>query len=413
MHPLRNLISSCSAFNCVIISEIMIKNVHLKELLLGAFLLFVPTASFSYSSDAGPVFFIGEDIVHPQGAVLAVNEINQRSYSGGLGLSGEKQELMLNLTLVNNSNRDLEIDIENDFSLDIGAHHYKPVLKEGSLLSERTVTVFSGVQSRIDLLFRVDIKEKKAPELIFNLNNSEIRVVCDKKLGRIITEGYVSADVEDIARTAKLLIDAGRLTPAKNLCDYVLARDSSDTRFLLLMAKVYSKIEDDEEMAYYLNKIDVTKINGPEEAEEAAKMAISIGYSEVALNILTAFDNAGLLNDSQKALKGRAYYYEGKYKEAENTFLKLFNSGYKDSSAFFAMGNVYNRLNDNNRALYYWERALDDDPEYSEALFNIGVGYLNSGDITRAREYWNRVIRSNPDSETLAAAEEALKGTEY
>lgn len=392
----------------------MIKNVHLKGFLLGTILCLLPISSMAYTKDAGPVFFIGEDIIHPQGVILSVNEISRNSFSGGLGLSGQKEELRLNLTLVNNSSRDLEIIIEDDFALDIGTHHYKPIIDDSNGFVNPTITVVGGAQSRLDLLFRVDIKEKGAPELLFDLGSSEIRIVCDKELGKIITEGNVSAyDTDDIAKAAKLLIDAGRLTPAKNLCESVLARNGKDSRFLLLMAKIYNKIEEDEEIAYYLGKIDVTRMSGPDEAEEVAKMAVSIGYSNIALDILMAFDAAGLLNDRQKALKGRAYYYEGKYKEAETTFLGLFNSGFRDSEAFFALGNVYNKMHDNEKAIYYWERALDDDPEYSEALFNIGVGYLNSGDITKARDYWNRVLRSNPDSTTLTAAEEALKGTEY
>lgn len=391
----------------------MINNVHLKALILGLTLCFAPVNCSAFTTDSGPVFFMGEDIIHPHGMVLSVNDISTKSYSGGLGTSGQKQDLMLNLTLVNNGANDIEINLSEDFALDLGAHHYLPI-KDVNSYSADTINVAAGTQSRIDLTFRVDIKEKSAPELLFNIMNSSLRVVCDAELGKIVAGGSVTTfEAEDVAKTAKLLVDAGRLTAAKGLCESMLIRNPDESRFLLLMAKIYSKVEDDEQTAYYLKKIDVTKMNGPEEAEEAALMAISIGYNEEALNILASFDAAGLLNNSQKALKARAYYYCGMYDKAEETFLRLFSNGFSDTKAYFALGNVYNKKHDNDKAIYYWEKALEGNPDYSEALFNIGVGYFNNGDMTKARDYWTRVLASSPDSNTLAAAEEALKGTEY
>lgn len=398
---------------CGNIKAIMINNVHLKALILGLTLCFAPVNCSAFTTDSGPVFFMGEDIIHPHGMVLSVNDISTKSYSGGLGTSGQKQDLMLNLTLVNNGANDIEINLSEDFALDLGLHHYLPI-KDGNSYSADTINVAAGTQSRIDLTFRVDIKEKSAPELLFNIMNSSLRVVCDAELGKIVAGGSVTTfEAEDVAKTAKLLVDAGRLTAAKGLCESMLIRNPDESRFLLLMAKIYSKVEDDEQTAYYLKKIDVTKMNGPEEAEEAALMAISIGYNEEALNILASFDAAGLLNNSQKALKARAYYYCGMYDKAEETFLRLFSNGFSDTKAYFALGNVYNKKHDNDKAIYYWEKALEGDPDYSEALFNIGVGYFNNGDMTKARDYWTRVLASSPDSNTLAAAEEALKGTEY
>ncbi len=392
----------------------MIKNVHLKALILGAALCFTPINCSAFTTDSGPVFFMGEDIIHPQGMVLSVNDISSQSYSGGLGTSGQKQDLLLNLTLMNTSANDIEVRLYEDFALDLGPHHYLPIKDSNGGYSADSINVAAGTQSRINLTFRVDIKEKSAPELLFNVLNSSLRVVCDPELGKIVAGGSVTSfEPEDVAKTAKLLMDAGRLTAAKNLCESMLIRNPVESRFLLLMARIYSKVEDDEQTAYYLKKIDVTKMNGPEEAEEAALMAISIGYNEEALNILASFDAAGLLNPSQKALKARAYYYVGMYDNAEETFLKLFENGFSDTKAYFALGNVYNKKHDNEKAIYYWEKALELDPEYSEALFNIGVGYFNDGDISKARDYWTRVLASSPDSNTLAAAEEALKGTEY
>ena len=391
----------------------MIKNVHFKALILGLFLLFSPVSSYAINTDSGPVFFIGEDIIHPKGMIIAVNEISRKPYTEGLGNSIQKEDLILNLTMVNNGSYDQTVRLLDDFSLDMGVHHYKPLEDEFSRVKVNSINIGAGTQSRINLTFRVTAGEKDAPELIFNFDNNKVRIVCDEQLGKIVSEGSVSfASKDDVAKAAKILVDAGRLTAAKGLCESILTQNPYDSKFLLLMAKIYNSVEDEEQTAYFLKKIDVTRMNSVDEAEEAAIMANSVGYSDVAVSILSAFDNAGLLNDDQKSLLARSYYYENQLQPAINILNRLFSSGYSKPKAYFTMGNILNKSMDYEQAVYYWEKAVDGDPEYSEALFNIGVGYYKLGNVNKAREYWNKVISSNPDSSTMAAAEEALKGTE-
>lgn len=395
------------------IKAIMIKNVHFKALILGLFLLLNPFSCPAIDTSSGPVFFIGEDIIHPKGLVISVNEITRKPHTEGLGISTPKENLTLNLTLLNNGYNDLSVNLMEDFSLDMGMHLYKPLADEYSRVKVDNITVGAGTQSRINLTFRISSEEKSAPELIFNFDNSNLRIVCDEQLGKIVSEGSVSfGSKEDIAKAAKILVEAGRLTAAKGLCEAVLIRNPNDCQFLLLMAKIYSTVEEDDQTAFYLRKIDVTKMSSADEAEEAANLANSIGYSEVAVSILSAFDNAGLLNDNQKALLARSYYYENELQTAVNILNRLFASGYSKPGAYFTMGNILNKSRDYEQAVYYWQKAVEGDPEYSEALFNIGVGYYKLGDIDKARDYWNKVISSSPDTTTLKAAQEALHGTD-
>lgn len=376
---------------------------------------FVATGSLSaFNISTGPVFFMGEDIIHPQGMVITVNEVSRKSFTGGLGVSGKKENLTINLTMLNSGSKDHVVNIMEDFVLELGSRIYKPIKDDYSRVSLDEVSIGATTQSRVNVSFRVDSQDNQTPELLFNLDGSVVRIVCDEELGKIVTSSDISTtDKDNVAKAAKLLIEAGRLTAAKNLCESVLVRNTSDSQFLILMTKIYRSIGEEEEAGYYLKKIDVTKMRGPEEAEEAAYMAVDVGYSDIGLDILIPFNEAGLLNNEQKTLLARCYYYEGEYRKAENILSNLLDTGFADEKVYFSMGNVYNKLRDNDRAIFYWEKALEINPEHSEALFNIGVGHLNKNDIPRARQYWERVLRSSPDSATLAAAEEALKGTEF
>lgn len=369
------------------------------------------------SLDSGPVFFIGEDIIHPIGLVISVNEISRKTIvGGGLGLgvgkTAPKEDLIINLTLLNNGSNELTINM-SDFSLKLGAHNYEIFHDESNRVNNDSFTLGANTQSRVDLTFRVNKGENETPELLFVFNDSPARIICDEQLGKIVTESTLdNIPLENIAKAAKILIEAERLTAAKNLCESVLVRYPDSSSFSLLMAKIYNSVGDEELASHYIKKVDVTKMSGADEAEEAANLANSLGYSEIALSILASYDAAGLLDNKQKALLARTYYYENQLNESMEILNKLFESGYTDSNAYFTMGNIYNKKLDNQTAIYYWGKALEEQPDYSEALYNIGVGYYKSGDENKAREYWLKVLYSNPDSATLSAAETALHETE-
>ncbi len=361
----------------------------------------------------GPVFFMGEDIIHPEGMVITVNEITRTPYHGGLGATAQKEDVKINLTLMNSGRASQQIDLLADFRLTIGEHLYSQIPEELPA-KQNEIMINAGTQSRIDLTFRVEHGNKEVPDLNFNMNGSLLRIICDPKLGEIVAGTEIDpTDIPNITRAANILIEAGRFTAAKSLLELALVKSPDNSSLLLLMAKLINQIDGEEKAAYYLRKIDVTRMSGSEEATEAAKTAIRIGYSNIAVNILASYEAAGLLDDDQKALMARAYYYEDMVDDASHILTNLINNGYNDKTAYFTLGNVYNKQKDYKTAIYYWEKAVELDPTYPEALFNIGVGYLYLNDLPKARIYWEKVLQSNPDSVTLRAAEEALKGTEF
>lgn len=372
------------------------------------------TPSYAAVNDLSPVFFIGEDILHPSGLSITVNEVNRTPYHGGLGASERQENLNINITLMNTGISPQLIDSKEDFRIDMGENTYPAVFEEKTRGIGSEFNVNPGTQTRIDLSFRIPEKEKSAPTLLFRYDTSNVRIVCDSELGAIVGGAEQgSMPTTELIRAARLLINSGRLTAAKNICEKALLREPANSSLLLLLAKISNIACDEESASYFINKISVSNMTSSEEAAEAAKTAMQIGYSNIAVNILYSFDRAGLLNNEQKALMARAFYYEDMYDDAMQTLVDLIDAGYDDKYVYFTLGNVYNKLKKNKEAIIYWQKAVDADPAYGEALFNLGVGYLQTNDRLKARECWEKVLRSNPDSDTLAAAEEALKGTEY
>jgi tetratricopeptide (TPR) repeat protein len=58
---------------------------------------------------------------------------------------------------------------------------------------------------------------------------------------------------------------------------------------------------------------------------------------------------------------------------------------------------LYAQLNDTDRALKYWQQALELRPDYPEALNNLGVLFLRQGRTAEAQEEFQKAIRVAAD----------------
>ncbi len=60
---------------------------------------------------------MGEDVIHPSGMILTVNEINRSPFQSGLGNQVKQDEIRVNLTLVNTGMNTIRVDPAADFSI--------------------------------------------------------------------------------------------------------------------------------------------------------------------------------------------------------------------------------------------------------------------------------------------------------
>lgn len=58
---------------------------------------------------------------------------------------------------------------------------------------------------------------------------------------------------------------------------------------------------------------------------------------------------------------------------------------------------LYAQLNDPDRALEYWQHALQLRPEYPEALNNLGVLFVRQGQTAKAQEQFQKAIQLAAD----------------
>ncbi|NLV95689.1 MAG: tetratricopeptide repeat protein [Candidatus Riflebacteria bacterium] len=381
------------------------KRLHCLFLLITIFYL-IPICCFSKN-----IGLIGEDLFDHSGVVLTVNEYKREAFLGGLRAQGPRDQIHLNVTLVNTGRENHTINPLEDFYIELNSS-FKPSPDANKSATVDAFQLFPTMQTRINLYFIVDAAQKSVPSLFFKISDNLLKIICDTQTEKAVKDGSTLSPEEAI-HVARVLLDAEKFDDAKRILLGALIQDSGDPFVLMMLARVEDAQYEPEAAASYLGRIRPSRIGNSVDAYAYANMAMKLDYPHIAINILQDFFSRGELNNDQKLLLARAYYSEEMFREAEYVLLPLISSGTADKLAHFTMGNVFNLKGDLNRAIHQWEMAIDVDSQYAEAYFNIGVAYFKKQDIERAREYWRKVLVVNPDSYTLRAAEDALKATEF
>lgn len=354
---------------------------------------------------------MGEDVAGYDGIVLTVNECVKNSISSGLRSQGKMEEIKINLTLVNTGRLSFTVDPLSNFSLDTNKT-YAPVATENEAARLQPFEFFPGMQTRLDLIFVVDLDENSLPKLGFELKDNHFKVICDSRVGQVF-DPNARLSFDEALLSAKSYMEIYRYDEARSILMGLRGQDDTNPFVLMMLSTIEDAQYEPELAAFYLRQIDLSKLHGAEELKDFAEMAMRLDNPHLVIGALESRFNQGTLDMEQKLLLARAYYMEEYFSEAEYVLMPIISSGVADKLAHFTMGNIFNRKNDLNRAIHQWEMAIDADPQYAEAYYNIGVAYYKKQDVGRARDYWRKVLINNPDSETLMAAEDALRATQY
>lgn len=111
-----------------------------------------------------------------------------------------------------------------------------------------------------------------------------------------------------------------------------------------------------------------------------------------------------------------AYESNKEQDKAIETYRNLLPLGQNNSEVLFNFGRLlYNRnqKDDKDNAEKLWLEAVRVQPNYSNALYSLGLLYENQGDKARALEYYYKVKDLNPDNKDITAKIKSLvAGTE-
>jgi len=364
------------------------------------------------AASAQSMFLMGEDVVHPSGLILSVNSMQRRPFASGLGVS-RQDEVFINMTFVNTGVSTCRIDPLKDFVLELD-NRFEPTLDQEAKATRDAFNIFPSAQSRIDLYFKVDSSQTVMPILQFYFGDASVSILCDPELQRLLQKSNETTLRSDEAvKLGKVLVEGGRYTLAENVLRRAVAADPVNNQLLMLMASVEDASNNRENAEHYLRMVNPATISDRGEAVAIAKLAVNLGFYDLAVSVLSPFEMVGRLEPEERILLARASYYENDLNSAERILEAMVREGSKDGMVYFTYANLFDRRGDIERAIEYWEKAIELAPNYAEAHFNMGVGYYKLQQIDKARSCWQKVLLLRPYPETLRAAEDALRSIDY
>jgi tetratricopeptide (TPR) repeat protein len=102
---------------------------------------------------------------------------------------------------------------------------------------------------------------------------------------------------------------------------------------------------------------------------------------------------------------GYAYWKTGDLKNAQETYEKALSIDNEDPTLLANFGNVYfsyfqktKELNFRKKAIQFFEKAIELDPNLAQAHDGLGIAYLVSGDLDKAIYYWEKVMKIMPSN---------------
>ena len=145
------------------------------------------------------------------------------------------------------------------------------------------------------------------------------------------------------------------------------------------------------------------------EAEAHTKKAIAAYRAKDWKGVITEIDKANWryynLDPTSTPLlwyRGMANFSLGRIKEARGDFEKAHANHPYHVHVINNLGTCYAKLQDFNKAIDYYQRALDIAPRFEKAIINLGAVYFQTEKYSQAREALLRCIKNNPRSRAVA-----------
>lgn len=111
---------------------------------------------------------------------------------------------------------------------------------------------------------------------------------------------------------------------------------------------------------------------------------------------------------------GHLHYDFKEYRDALYYWTKMYelNEQNVDIRVLTSIGNCYRKLKTFDRGVYYFERALEVEPNNFYALFGLADCYRGMNQQFRSVEYWNRILEQDPQNKViLTRAGDAYRNT--
>jgi len=242
--------------------------------------------------------------------------------------------------------------------------------------------------------------------------------------------------VIELSKKGSRLFRAGQLDEAEKIYLEAKALDPENPYVLSGLGDVYRKLNRFADSgAQYdavlkLDKDNIFALRGAGDARRGLKqplqaipywlryMEINAGDSHVMVRIADAYHK---LNDSENAIDfyeqslvikpydpfallglGNVYYAQQNDEKALRCFELLLSKNSSHNVVLMTMiGNIYRRRKEFDRAMDYYENALELDPKNNFALFGMGDCFRGKLNMEKAVYWWDKILDQEPDNQPL------------
>lgn len=267
-----------------------------------------------------------------------------------------------------------------------------------------------------DTIFNLidDLQSKKVsePKYVIEKINSIVYEYRDQKiLFKIRAEAYLN--IQDYQEA---------------LTDYLhySTLDPSDSLVLFEISKLYEALSDINNAANFGERVYLRLPNFVDNIKHLIKLNIKLGNEDKAKILsektlsLTKQDSYSKQkkaisdvskffekenevqkleghSEEEKIKIANSYYRKGDYQNAMSMYHECYKNNNQNTWVCFRLANSYSLLNKNKKALEFYQKVLDIEPDNFHAINNMGSIYYKLGDYNKSRELWTSLTNSHPE----------------
>ncbi|MFO7751387.1 MAG: tetratricopeptide repeat protein [Desulfobacteraceae bacterium] len=163
-------------------------------------------------------------------------------------------------------------------------------------------------------------------------------------------------------------------------------------------------VSQQENPEYYYNIGYIKTVQGKHaEAIDAFRQATQLNalFAKAYEEMGRVFRALGRPKEADESMQQAAEIYLDKDKlgNAEDILNEILDSGSQSLNVFNTLGVIYRKKGDFETALKHYKKALKVHPDETYIFYNIGRLYLDMKDTVRARDYFQRAVDQDPDFE--------------
>ncbi|MDD9952316.1 MAG: tetratricopeptide repeat protein [Zetaproteobacteria bacterium] len=194
---------------------------------------------------------------------------------------------------------------------------------------------------------------------------------------------------------------AQRKAPDKalNMCEQILQQQNSFVHAYQLTGEIHYNLDRHEPaLIAFTHAIDISPKN-PFRYQVVADILLKVGHWRGTKEILQKAQAMGFEFEFVRLGLAKALIMLKEYPQALDLYLELHKGAPQDTDFMNSISVCYKHTGDINRAIQYYQKALDVEPENTKVMFNLALTYLKKDKEAKAVDLLRKILSHDPEHE--------------